>query len=132
MVRFAGDVGTCRRRLIADHFELDATDEPCGACDACARTSDWVAASFTARPAAAKPGAEKVEAQAEEAASDTSEADPDAPFRRGDWVRIDGRHLGHVVRVEGDGKRIKLVVESASDLKRRTVDPRRKRVEKIE
>ena len=53
-------------------------------------------------------------------------------FARGDWVRIDGRHLGQVLRVEGEGNRVRLVVESAGDLKRRTVDPRRRRVERLD
>ena len=45
---------------------------------------------------------------------------------------IEGRHLGQVVRVEGRGRRIKLVVESVGDLRRRTVDPRRRRVERLD
>ena len=49
-----------------------------------------------------------------------------------DWVKVDGRHLGCVVRVEGSGRDLKLVVESASDLRRRTVNPRRKRVELVQ
>ena len=52
-------------------------------------------------------------------------------FQRGDWVKV-GRHLGQVVKVEGSGNRTRLVVESASDLKRRTVDPRRQRVRRVE
>ena len=143
MMRFAGDVETCRRQRIADHFELEGPDGPCGACDACTRTGDWVKASFAPRPATERGGAQGrsrgnalpaagKEGDAGKEGHDKIEDDPEAPFRRGDWVRIDGRHLGHVVRVEGDGKRIKLVVESATDLKRRTIDPRRKRVEKVE
>ena len=54
------------------------------------------------------------------------------PFQRGDWVRVRGRHLGQVVRVEGKGSRVQLTVESASDLRRRRVDPRRKKVEKLD
>ena len=65
------------------------------------------------------------------AASAPLAADPDAPFARGDWVEIDGRHLGQVVKVEGEGRRTRLVVESAGDFRRRTVDPRRKQVRKI-
>ena len=49
----------------------------------------------------------------------------------GDWVRIDRRHLGQVVKVQGEGKNVRLVVESAGDLKRRTVNPRRQRVERM-
>ena len=39
--------------------------------------------------------------------------------------------LGQVVRVEGEGQRVRLVVESAGDFRRRTVDPRRRRVRRI-
>jgi hypothetical protein len=56
----------------------------------------------------------------------------DAPFKRGDWVRVDGRHLGQVVRVDGRGDRVRLVVEDARDLRRRDIDPRRRRVQRLE
>ena len=36
MVRFATDEDTCRRVLLARHFELEVAEGPCGACDACA------------------------------------------------------------------------------------------------
>jgi hypothetical protein len=34
--------------------------------------------------------------------------------------------------VEGEGRGLRLVVESASDMQRRTIDPRRQRVERVE
>jgi hypothetical protein len=34
--------------------------------------------------------------------------------------------------VEGSGARVKLVVESQTDLRRRTIDPRRVRVERLD
>ena len=135
MVRFAGEIGTCRRTLIADHFELEGPSEPCGACDACTRTSDWIEGAFSPRPRKErKPAPETRDRSEKTAPTDAGgQTKPSkAEFQRGDWVRVDGRHLGHVVSVEGEGSRIKLVVESASDLRRRTVDPRRKRVEKIQ
>jgi hypothetical protein len=61
-----------------------------------------------------------------------SDAPRERGWRRGDWVRVDGRHLGQVVKVEGEGARQRLTVESTSDLQRRTVDPRRQRVERVE
>ena len=118
MVEFARDAATCRRVLLARHFGLDEPEPPCGACDACTAADEWLEGRASQRPALeAGPAA-------------APEVD-DAPFKRGDWVKIDGRHLGCVVRVEGSGRDLKLVVESASDLRRRTVNPRRKRVELV-
>ena len=77
--------------------------------------------------AALRGGRERIPVEAPEA-----RADEEAPFQRGDWVRIDGRHLGQVLRVEGKGSRVRLVVESAGDLRRRTVDPRKRKVERLE
>ena len=70
----------------------------------------------------------------EPAAPVTVEAAPpgDAPFERGDWVRVDGRHLGQVVKVEGEGRALRLTIESVGDFRRRVVDPRRRRVEILE
>lgn len=58
---------------------------------------------------------------------------PERPaFERGDWIRIGRRGLAQVLRVDGEGERVRLQVEDARDLKRRTVDPRRVRVERLE
>ena len=94
----------------------------CGSCDACTKPERWREKHFEPRSQkkALKPTAS--------AAAAAGAAD----FKRGDWVRIDGRHLGHVVRVDGEGKRVKLIVESAGDFRRRTVDPRKKAVELLE
>jgi ATP-dependent DNA helicase RecQ len=122
MVRFARGTDTCRRLLLAKHFGLDEPSEasgPCGACDACADAGAWRGAHLRPRPASSTGTARE------------SEAERDAEFRRGDWVKV-GRHVGQVVRVDGDGRRTRLVVESAGDLRRRTVDPRRERVRRIE
>jgi ATP-dependent DNA helicase RecQ len=125
MAHFAREFDEPRRVLLARHFDLPQEDLAFG-CDNSEDGDAWRAKNMPTRPAA-------------EAADASSEAPPepqlsqgDAPFQRGDWVRIDGRHLGQVVRVDGRGKRVKLVVESASDLRRRTVDPRRQRVERLE
>jgi len=117
MMRFANGDGTCRRFQLARHFGLDEPKEdspPCGACDACADTQTWMSEKFEARPAK------------------TLQVERNAAFQRGDWVRIDGRHLGHVVSVEGDGRSMRLIVESAGDFRRRKVDPRRSEVERVD
>ncbi|MBM3986395.1 MAG: RecQ family ATP-dependent DNA helicase [Planctomycetes bacterium] len=114
MARFAGGSEECRRATIARHFGLDAPSAPCGACDACTPALAWRAGHLAPR-ASASVLAERTEC-----------------WQRGDWVRINRRHLGQVVKVEGEGRRVRLVVESASDMQRRTIDPRRERVERVE
>jgi len=115
MLRFAQSTDACRREMLDSHFDLEHQATPCGACDHCAEAPAWRSDQMPRRePAEAGAGEEEC-----------------ADFQRGDWVRM-GRHLGQVVKVEGEGGRVKLVVESASDLKRRTVDPRRQRVLKVE
>ncbi len=119
MVEFAKNADRPRRELLAAHFGLE--DTVGRGCDNTEDAAAWRAACLPARPAeAAPPGG-----------SAPLPADPEAAFARGDWVEIDGRHLGQVVKVEGEGRRTRLVVESAGDFRRRTVDPRRKRVRKI-
>lgn len=117
MLSFAKDEETCRRIQLERHFGLPESGGDCGACDACASTAAWLAERGTERPIrppAPTPGREK------------------EPFQRGDWVRVDGRHLGHVVRVEGEGKGLRLIVESAGDFRQRRVNPRKQEVERVE
>ncbi|MCC6409141.1 MAG: RecQ family ATP-dependent DNA helicase [Planctomycetes bacterium] len=114
MARFAGGHEECRRATIARHFDLPVPATPCGACDVCTDADGWRAAHLSARTSLPT--------------GDTG----DAQWRRGDWVRVDGRHLGQVVKVEGEGRRVRIVVESASDGLRRTLDPRRARIERIQ
>ncbi len=114
MARFAGLAEECRRVLIARHFGLADPPTPCGACDVCASGDEWRASRFSARN------------------SGPTAARDEQGWRRGDWVRVDGRHLGQIVKVEGEGRRQRLTIESTGDLARRTVDPRRQRVERLE
>ena len=115
MMRFAQSSETCRRVMLAEHFGLEPPTEECGACDNCTEATEWRDEHLPRR---------KIEAP-------TEKSEPEDEYRRGDWVQV-GRHLGQVVKVDVSGGRVKLVVESASDLKRRTVDPRRQRVRKVE
>jgi len=119
MMTFAKEGVLCRRVQLERHFGLEESGGGCSACDVCASGDDWLARNASPRRTGA-PGAEA-----------TGHV-TDAEFRRGDWVRVDGRHLGHVVRVDGRGARVRLVVESAGDFRKRTVDPRKQRVERIE
>ncbi len=113
MARFAGGEDTCRRVSLARHFGLDEPPGECGACDHCTNGDAWRAERFTPRERTPQEPKER------------------EPFERGDWVRVDGRHMGQIVRVDGEGDRVRLVVESASDMRRRTINPRKKRVERL-
>jgi len=117
MARFATQQEEPRRLLLARHFGLDEEPELACGCDRSEDAAEWLATRFSPRRALA-------------AAPSTPRAQ--APYQRGDWVRVDGRHLGQVLRVEGEGRRVKLVIESATDLRRRSVDPHRRRVERLE
>jgi len=114
MLSFAKDNDSCRRVQLERHFGLPESSGSCGACDACADTAAWLAERATERPLRAAPE------RADEA------------FQRGDWVCVDGRHLGHVVRVEGEGRALSLIVESAGDFRQRRVSPRKQKVERVE
>ena len=129
MVEFAKDHERPRRALLAEHFGLPFdSDADARACDNTEDPKEWREAHFHLRPAAGGGSASEAEARK------TPEEEPEpvedaAPFSRGDWVKIDGRHLGQVVKVEGRGNGLRLTVESAGDFRRRVVNPRKKRVE---
>jgi ATP-dependent DNA helicase RecQ len=119
MVRFASGAERCRRQTLAEHFGLAAgagPEGPCGACDVCTDPADWRARHF--EPPRAAPAS----------ASPVEPIRGPGAFARGQWVEVDGRHLGRIVRVEGEGRRTRLFVESAGDLQVRSVDPRRARI----
>ena len=133
MVRFANEPETCRRVLLAEHFGTDGPEGPCGACDLCTEATDWMGERFaTPRPLAAPESETPNEDRgAVPAAAEAKDSGDDSGFRRGDWVKVDGRHIGQVVRVEGSGRSVRLVVESAGDMRRRTVNPARRDVERL-
>jgi ATP-dependent DNA helicase RecQ len=124
MMKFARERGICRRRSLAKHFDLPPKKGRCGACDNCTDADAWRAEHVAPRK---KPRG----ARARAAVTPARGAAAAAPFERGDWVRV-GRHLGQVVKVESDRGRERLTIESAGDLKRRVIDPRRQRVQKVE
>lgn len=120
MVRFAA--GTeCRRLTLHRHFGLPETDEPCGTCDVCAQAPEWRAAHLAQRPSELSEGGVSL-------AKDESAPE----IQRGDWVKIGGRGLAQVLKVDESGGRVRLTVEDSRGLKRRTVDTARVRVERIE
>lgn len=117
MVTFAKAEEQPRRALLAEHFGLPVTDADAFGCDNTEDAEAWRAEHFSSRPPVVQ--------------SEDDAAAPDAPFQRGDWVEVDGRHLGQIVKVEGEGNRVRLVVESVGDFRRRTVNPRKRTVRKI-
>jgi ATP-dependent DNA helicase RecQ len=144
MVRFAGDTETPRRVALARHFGLqDDGPELLRGCDVSEDPAAWRRTHCAPRAAVGSArGDARVDAStgsSETGAGDSgtnqsrgARAAGEPRFQRGDFVRIDGRHLGQVLRVDGTGRGVKLLVESLDDLRRRTVDPRRQRVERIE
>ena len=106
----------CRRTVIAEHFELDDQLPGCHACDACGDRDAHLVKQFEPRPIG----------------DVQTSSTRDDHFERGDWVRVDGRHIGQVIKVQKRGRDIELTVESAGDLRKRTVNIRRQRVEKIQ
>ena len=119
MSRFAQQNDRCRRTLLADHFGLEPPTANCGACDVCTPPGPYRGAQFSPRAAVADD-------------PEQIRSEPDTPFSRGDWVRVDGRHLGQVVGISGEGAGLRIEVESVGDFRRRKIDPRRKKIERIE
>ncbi|MFT7669989.1 MAG: ATP-dependent DNA helicase RecQ [Planctomycetota bacterium] len=117
MVRFATGEDVCRRQTLNRHFGLPESDEGCGHCDVCEDVNTWCQSTFQPR---------------EKAAPTESKAQAKAPFERGDWVQVGGRGLAQVTRVDGEGSKVRLTIEDSKTLKRRTIDTRRVRVERLE
>ena len=156
MVRFANQADECRRRTLDRHFGLPESEAPCGACDVCVEAPPWLRETFRPRllsrqgppppapapeavqagPGVAQPAAEpgELQAQATSALARAQREDParTPPFRRGDWVQIGEGGLAQVLRVDGEGRNLRLTVEDARSLARRTLDPRRVKVRRIE
>ena len=128
MTRFASGDEECRRVSIHRYFGIELEGDSCHACDVCQKADDWLGEKMSPR------STEAVSLEREPDGTDESAKKKRARprFRRGDWVQVDNRHVGQVVRVEGEGKSLRIVVEDASDLRQRTIDPRRRRVKLVE
>lgn len=128
MWRLAQQPSQCRRLTLAQAFGGPLPDGPCGTCDQCAEGSLWRREhgliTKTERASAAEAPTSGVLASAGDA--------PRAAWERGDWVRIDGRHLGLVVEVERLGSDPLLIVEDPVDLRRRPLRPKKRQVERLE
>lgn len=117
IMEFAKSKEECRRIRLARHFGLseEEVEVPCGHCDVCTNPDQW--------------REERLSAREEKEGSRSSDFAPG--FKRGDWVRVNRRHLGQVLRVEGEGPRLRLLVEDTTDLVQRTFDPSKVRVERV-
>jgi ATP-dependent DNA helicase RecQ len=132
MVEFAKADVRPRREILAEHFGLPFTDAEAFGCDNTDDAAAW-RASHMERREVRPPGEPSAEGPAAEDHPGDRAGDRERPrFARGDWVKVDDRHLGQVVKVEGTGRSLRLTVESIGDFRRRIVDPRRKQVVKIE
>ena len=127
MVEFAKATERPRRAILAEHFGLPFTPNEAFGCDLTEDAKAWREEHMSPRRVRAQ--ADPKETKEAEHSSDGEER---PAFQRGDWVKVDNRHLGQVVKVEGRGRSLRLTVESIGDFRRRTVDPQRKRVERIE
>ncbi len=136
MVRFATGVERCRRVSLAAHFGLEQPAANCGTCDVCTEASAWRGEHLTPRLIrVASQSSPQVEASA---GATTVASEPaitertGVGFQRGDWVRFGQRGMGQVLRVDGTGKSLRLLVEDVHTLKRKKLDPTRQRVERLE
>jgi ATP-dependent DNA helicase RecQ len=108
----------CRRRFLHDYFGLEPpVAENCGACDRCVDREAWLEEHFA-----------RVDAGAAKPRESGAPAADRAP-QRGDYVRVDGRLLGRVVRVSGKGRDARVEVELTTSLDTRTFSARRHRIE---
>lgn len=125
VVRFVRDAG-CRKRAIHAYFGIDvAADWRCGACDLCCG-ADAYASGMEARS-----GAEAEPAAAAERPPASDVAPSDAPVSPGDWLRIDGRHVVVVTKVESDARGCRVEAQSAGDFRFRRYDLSRTPWEKL-
>ena len=121
VLRFVKDTDRCRRIALAEHFALDPPEEACGACDFCRDSAEAQAAIAELGPSSRVDEGER--------RSDTS---PELRYTRGEFLRLDGRRIVEVLRVEGRGKRLRLLVRDQRSLDDFVVNPNRRRLERIE
>jgi len=117
----------CLRTSLAAHFDLDADEQPCCACNTCTTADAWLAKNLPTPSV-----------QTDTAPSPTTDPSPGArppktrELQRGDWVQVGKHGLARILKVEGKPPRTRITIEDAKTLKRRTLDPSRVKVKRIE
>ncbi|MEW6747349.1 MAG: RecQ family ATP-dependent DNA helicase [Planctomycetota bacterium] len=110
----------CRRTFFRGYFGLPIGDPECGHCDVCVPADEWLATSVPER---------RARRVAAELVSSTG-AGGEVP-RRGDFVRVDDRSLGEVLRVSGEGRRALVEVLFQESGERRLLPLRWHRIEVV-
>ncbi|MFT7617128.1 MAG: ATP-dependent DNA helicase RecQ [Planctomycetota bacterium] len=118
LVRFAQEE-ECRRQLLFSYFGFH-DEEPCGNCDRCVDTDDWI-----------KNQKEIKEAEFSREQEAPSHHDK-APVKRGEWLIINRRHHVVVKKVEFGEAGTFIEAESANDLEIRRYDLSRVRWRRLE
>ncbi|MFT6041729.1 MAG: ATP-dependent DNA helicase RecQ [Gammaproteobacteria bacterium] len=130
----------CIRTSLAAHFDLDATEQPCCACNACITAEAWLAENLPAHspqesPAPTASPAVNPVVGTEQGTKITPSRDSSSgtqPLQRGDWIQVGQHGLARILKVEGTPPRTRITIEDATSLKRRTLDPSRVRIRRIE
>lgn len=114
----------CLRAGMAEHFDLEVPDLPCGTCSSCLGADTWIRREMSA--------SKIIHALPTPSSMHPLKDPAPAPFRRGNWVRIGQHGLARVLKVEGEGRRTRVTIEDSASLKRRTIDPNRIKLRVIE
>ena len=117
----------CLRISLAAHFDLDADEQPCCACNTCTTADAWLAKNLSAPIGQVGPAPSPREDPSPGARPPETEE-----LQRGDWVQVGKRGLARILKVEGKPPRTRITIEDASTLKRRTLDPSRVKIKRIE
>ncbi len=117
MVHYARE-SSCRKAAIHRHFGFAYDADACAACDLHRAPDEFLAARL--------PKVHRRPLGTAELA-----ADPDAPLRRGDWIRVAGHGLCAVRRVHTTTNGVRVDVELAGDLSERSFDLRRVRWRRV-
>ena len=127
----------CIRTSMAAHFDLDATDPACCACSTCTTAEAWLAKNLPANPShrststaitgatsGASPGS-RPQPKTHSSPPGPTSHQPQG-WQRGDWIQVGKHGLARILKVEGN------TIEDANTLKRRTLDPGRVKIKRIE
>jgi hypothetical protein len=111
-VAFARAPGACRTTRLRAFFG-ESAGRPCGHCDVCVPADAW----FSEHAPSGRP------LRTGAAAADRSaDAGGRTPIERGSWLDVRGHGPCMVLRVDRGGRRTRVDVERARDLKRLTFD----------